>query len=164
MDVSDWTIAQRMKLPDWCFGSQRIVSASMTQVQVDTWTFGISDVVLPDPICIYRLLFFFKLSGLSAMTFRVGLRSTVPTTDAQMNSAAEIFPDMGRTTDGPNKMGLTMEYSIPAVFEVRKGLATGGLKIVAGLYSNTIVYEAFFALVFSELPTIIPAWLVSDNI
>ena len=164
MDVSGWTIDQRMRFPDYCFGQQQAIGLQVYCPNALIYYFGISEIALPDPACIWQFSSWFKISAAANNTFRIGLAATVPTTIAEMDLALEIFPYIGGAYAGPNKLRVTQRYSTPWVMNIRKGLVTNGLKIVVALYSTVADTTGDFVLIVSGLPTNMAGWLAHNKV
>lgn len=155
MDVSGWTIAEKMRLPDYCFGNRLLVSCRISVWIADTFKWSISTVALPDPCCFWSWGVVVIRSDHISNHFRVGMRDTVPTSEAEMNTAVEIFYDFGLLTFHPSRLYVPTiagsYYNMP----IRQGFATGGKKLVlegfqhaAGTHISLIVY-----FMISGMPT-----------
>ena len=158
MDVSFWTIDQRMRLPDHFFGNRQLIGCQVYCLNALAYYYSISEVALPNPACIWAFHFWVRTPASVDATFRIGLRATVPTNEGEMDTAMEIFPYIGEPSVGPNKLRLSFRYSTPVVLTDRQGMVTGGLKFVGRFYSSIADVYAFFVLEVSELPKKIPAW------
>ncbi len=163
MDVSGWTVDQRMRLPDWCFGNRRIVSVYRSNGAVGTYTYGISETVMPDPACIWQAVFISQPTENGKSRLRIGLSNTLPTSEEEMNAVQEIFPDFGSQMTGPNSI---MFYGITYAFysiNLRKGMATEGKKLVISVNCQAGVVRLICALVVSGLPTSMAGWLAHNK-
>lgn len=159
MDVSGWTVDQRMGLPDWCFPNRQIVSIERVANVANTYYWGISEIAMSDPMCIWSVGLFFNLLSAMNAYFRFGLRDTVPTSQAEMDTADEIFPYFGRPHAGPNELRMRVVDSSIIHFPVRKGMATGGKYLVIEYWSNINSSSMTIFFVVSGLPTRIPDWM-----
>lgn len=164
MNVSGWTLAEKMALPDWCFGNRQLLGCQIHAVLLGTFYYAIINVVLPAEICIWEFHFWVRTNADMEGTFRLGLRATVPTNEAEMDTATEIFPYIGQAWAGPNKIRLAFRHSTPFVLPIRKGLATGGLKFVVRFFSTVNDVYGDFVFAVSGLPTEIPAHLDPNTI
>lgn len=164
MDVSGWTIDQRMRFPDWCFGNRQLIGCQVHCILADQYYFAISDVALPDPVCIWAFHFWVLTAGNMEGAFRIGLRATVPTNEAEMDTATEIFPYVGAPTAGPNKVRHAFRYTTPIMLPVRQGMVTGGLKLVGALYSTFADVRGDLVLEVSGLPTQMAGWLAHHKV
>lgn len=164
MDVSGWTVDQRMRLPDWCFGNRQIIGCQVLAVQPTTHYWGISAIGLPDPVCIWSVGFWFRIDAYSKMSLEIGLAHNVPTNNAEMAACQEIFPHFGAAQPGPNTMRVGQRYSVPLQIEVRKGMITSGKKLVADFYSTLADARVDVYLVVSGLPTSMAGWLAHHKI
>ena len=164
MDVSEWTVDQRMRLPDWCFGNRQLVGIHVDCPNLGTFYYGISEIALPDPVCIWSFGFYLYNYNYTRHRFRVGLRESIPTNEAEMDTATEILPYFGEPRDGPNYIRAgtldTRAYLIP----LRKGMVTGGNYLVASCYTGTDQSMVDIFLVVSGLPTSMAGWLAHNRV
>lgn len=158
MNVTGWDLASRMKLPDHCFGNRQAIGTLVWAALADTWYYSISLIALPDPVCLWKFYFWFQVPSALRLAFRVGLAAAVPTNEAEMDAAAELLPYIGEEKPGPNWHWLGVVDSLPFEFELRKGMVTGGLKLVAALNGGVNNFRGNFVFVVSELPTKVPGW------
>lgn len=158
MDVSGYNLESKMKLPDPCFGQKQVVSCYAVNNGVGTYRWSISSLALPDPVCIWHAMFCSQPSTGGTGRMRIGLAAAVPTTIAEMNAADEIFPDLGAPTAGPNYIDFFSTVYSYYAFDVRKGMATGGKKLVMSTYCVAATMRLLCVLVVSELPTKVPGW------
>lgn len=158
VDVSGWSLAKRMALPDWCFGNREAIGCEVNCVNADQDYWAISEIVLPDPVCFWSLGFWFRQPAFARIRFRFGLRATIPTSVAEMNGATEILPYIGAITTGPNYLRIGSFDTFVTDLVLRKGMATGGLKLVMEVQSTSVNTRADLFVVYSELPTEIPAF------
>jgi len=158
MDVTGWNIASRMKLPDHCFGNRQLIGCFAIVPAAGPHVWAISDVALPDPVCIWELVYYFRPTVAARIYLRIGLAATLPASTADMDAADEILPYFGEPKTGPNQLAVVVEHSTPMSIKLRKGMATGGKKLVIDLlYGNSDGYNTV-GLVVSELPTKVPGW------
>ncbi len=158
MDVSGWALAKRMKIPDQYFPDREIVSVYDSESSATTFEWGISGVALPDPVCIWELGIQIVSSGSALSYVRLGLRSAVPTSEAEMNGAKNIFPDLGDLTKTPPAIYMAAVYPFQMRFTCKKGFVTAGDKFVMELYNVTGVLSIMASMLISGLPTDVPAW------
>lgn len=163
MDVSGWTIDQRMRLPDWCFGNRHFIMCNVSTGTTEPFQWGISEFAFPDPACIwlFDLLYLPFTDGKGYV--RVGMADAVPTSEAEMDAAAEIFPGYGFPNPGPNVISVWQTVFIHRALAVRKGLVTGGKKLVVETYRFSGSYIIDCSFLVSELPTSMAGWLVHNK-
>lgn len=163
MDVSGWTIDQRMRLPDWCFGQRQITSAYQWNNAPGTRKWEIGTLALPDPCCIWSLEINTSVSTNGTGNLRVGLAAAVPISQAQMDAVLEIFPHYGIPMPGPNQIALNsgepVSYSIP----VRMGIWTDRCYLVIECGCTIAKFRVEAALVVSGLPTSMAGWLAHNK-
>lgn len=159
MDVTGWTIEQLSKLPEWCYGNRAVIGISMLCPLAATRYYGISEIALPDPCCIWQFGWWYKTNVIAGSTIRLGLRATVPTSGAEMDDATELFPYMGYPHAGPNEIFMTTRESIPFVINTKIAMVTGGLKLVCTSYSDVVESHFNCFLIVSGLPTDMAGWL-----
>lgn len=164
MDVSEWTIDQRMRLPDWCFGNRTLIGCQVIIAGAITNFWGISEIALPDPCCIWQLVYFFRPSEFTRLNLRIGLAATVPTSEAEMDAAKEIFPYFGSPATGPNILRIGILYSTPMSIMMRKGMATDGLKLVCQGYFSDGTGYCNVGLLCSGLPTSMAGWMAHNRV
>jgi len=159
MDISRWTIDERMCLPDWCFGNRELNAVYVYNNIVGSRAWGISAIPLPDPVCIWEFSYFAMESAGNAGNYRAGLANKIPTTEAEMNEAVEIYPYFGLARDGPNLVIREQEAFTYLVVPFRKGMVTGGKYLVVENYCVSGSARISFSLLVSSLPTNISGWL-----
>lgn len=166
MDVSDWTIQQKMRLPDYCFGARQMISCRCSIWIADTYQWVISTAVLPDPCCFWSWGIVLIRSDHISNHFRVGLRSTVPASTADMDGADEIFPDFGLLTYHPSRLYVP---AVPGTYynmPMRTGFVTGGKKLVCEGFqhaeSSWISFIVYFMV--SAMPTEMDGWLAHKKV
>lgn len=157
-DVSTWTVAKRMELPDWCFGNRVVSGVKLYIANGPDVDWFISAVNLPASVCFWDLYWFQKNIENPSSYIRLGLRATVPTSVEEMNTAVPILPFFGSTTMTPPKI-----YFVDAKFEVfhfitRMGMETGELKVVVEANCASGILSGTLGVVYSELPKAIPAF------
>lgn len=164
MDVIGWGLERKMELPDWCFGNRDIISAYKHNGAPGTRVWDISSHSLPDPCCIWSVVFVSLPSTGGTGVFRIGLANAVPTSEAEMNAAVEIFPGYGKPCAGPNEIILFSGAFCQWTISTRKGLVTGGKKLVLEVRCVVADMRVSCSLVYSELPEEIPAHLDPNTI
>lgn len=157
MDVSTWTLAQRMALPDACFGNRVLVGLFHGNPNPGTFEWAIRAYPLPDPVCIWEFWYLIIETAGNFGTYRAALAENVPVNQAQMDAAMEIYPYFGIDAPGPNYIIRKTEESTHVVMQFRKGMVTGGRNLVIEVGCNAGTARGFFGLLVSELPTQIPA-------
>lgn len=164
MDVSGWTVDQRMRFPDWAFGNRKVTSVSKTVNGPNGIGWKISAVALPDPICIWELCITPVVADVYPGILRIGLADTLPTTEDQMNATIPLLPDFGDLSLTPPRIVLgTARYEVWR-FPIRKGMATGGKKVVIELRCPQTKLNLLIHLVYSELPTSMAGWLAHNKV
>lgn len=163
MDVSSWTIDQRMRLPDWCFGNRTVIGVYNKNDVIATFNWEISEIALPDPVCIWEFGFMGMMKTGYEGYWRVGLADLVPTTEAQMNAATELLPYFGMPHAGPNIVGMHSETHMFGQMKLRKGMATGGKKLVTENRCIAGTSRIMLWIVISELPTSMAGWLAHNK-
>lgn len=164
MDVSDRTVAQRMSLPDWCFGDREIISVYLTNNDIGTRKWGISEIALPDPACIWEFAYTWMPNATGSGWVRAGLADTVPTTQAQMDATDPILPYFGSASEVPPVICPPSFQTQYVSFNCRKGMVTGGKKLVIEIRCGAADTKIVLWVMVSTLPIIIPAWLVHDKV
>lgn len=159
VDVSGWTLAQRMALPDWCFPNRYLVCCYKGNAGVGTYVWNISPLALPDPACIWQVIIISAPNPGGTGELRIGLNGVVPTTLAEMNAVQELFPGWGFPKPGPDSIMYYGQQMVQNQLFVRHGLVTGGKKLVIEVYCAAGAVRWDVILVVSGLPTKIPAFL-----
>lgn len=164
MDVSGWTLAQKMELPDWCFGSRKLMGVSQTRAVPGATDWVIHTTNLPLEICIWQVRIFWRHQDDWASFIRMGFRATVPVNTGQMDTAIPILPDFGNVVYTPPRIHCASGGHEVWAIDLRKGMNTGAHKMVMEMYVNTDKVSVIFTIVFSELPTEIPAHLDPNTV
>lgn len=164
MDVSGWTLAQRMRLPDWCFGDRSLVGLVIDANGVGVTNWEIHPKALPANIAIWQASIIPLRSDSTNDYIRMGLRATVPTSEAEMDTAIPILPDFGYFVWTPPRVYLSDGAFIPWTFNMRTAFATAGLKLVLELHSALGRVSTIFSFVYSELPTSMAGWLAHNKV
>jgi len=164
MDVSGWTVDQRARLPDWCFGNSEAIGCQVCCEVADNTFWGISEIELPDPACIWSMAWWFRQNAYCNHMFRFGLAEEVPVNVGQMDAATEILPYVGKPATGPNELRQgTAESNIQQLF-LRRCMATGGLKLVVQLGSSVQWATIDLIIIVSGLPTSMAGWLAHHRV
>lgn len=164
MDVSGWTLAQRMELPDWCFPNRRILGVYKANVVPTTFTWEISDTDFPDPCCIWEVAIFTQMTAGASGLLRFGMAHNVPVNVVQMDAAEEIFPDCFKPHVGPNELPMRgATYTLWRMY-VRQGIVTSGKNLVIQIYCAAGECRCDVTFLVSGLPTRIPAHLDPNTI
>jgi len=158
MDVTGWDLASRMKLPDSCFGNRQLIGVYLKNAVPGTRNWAISDIALPDPCCIWQMNYLTMEWPTKFGSYRAGLRATVPVNQAQMDAATEIYPHWGVAQAGPNLLVRPQGTMFYNAIDLRKGMVTGGDKIVVEVNCQAISASMVFGLLVSPLPTLVPGW------
>jgi len=159
MDVTGWTIDQKMRLPDWCFGNRQVIG-----VYVSTWVpggdaFAIAEIPLPDPVCIWQMAFVVTYEAGASGHARAGLSHTLPANVAEMNAATEIYPYFGTPMAGPNALPDLKGTGFYGEVAFKKGIVTDGMYIVGQVHCTAIMTRLNFWLLVSGLPTDMAGWM-----
>ena len=163
MDISKrWTIDERMRLPDWCFGSREVAGVSRTAVGVGVTAWAISALALPKEACIWEVGIIPRAIDSTNSYVRFGLNDTLPTNTGEMDLSIPILPNFGTSPPQPPKIYLATGVEVWK-FAPRKGLDTKGKKLTIELNCFTGPKVAMFVyVVFSGLPTNISGWLANQ--
>jgi len=159
MDITGWTLAQRMRFPEWTFGNKTLIGVMLGNSVVGTDVFGISTIALPDPCCIWKAMFY-NLSNPGAQSWmRIGLNDVVPTTVAEMDACDEIFPDFGNPAAGPNNIIFYNDGVTYFAIDAYQGMVTGGQYLVMQVHNTGGSVRLQIALTVTELPSNLAGWL-----
>lgn len=164
MDVSNWTIEQRMRLPDWCFGTRMVTSTYNWNVEIGTFKWEIGSLKLPDPACIWALTVTTHPDDGAKGNLRIGLNPTVPTSHEEMDGVTEIFPHYGNPHAGPNEIVLLSGKHVYWTLPTRKGIETKEYYLVSELNCTVPVIRVDVALTVSGLPTSMAGWLAHSKV
>ncbi|MBA7522328.1 hypothetical protein ES705_14446 [subsurface metagenome] len=164
MDVSDWTIDQRMRFPDWCFGNRQLIGLYLSNDAPGTDAFAISPIVLPDPVCIWCLEYLAMFEAGGSGYYRAGLADSLPADEAEMNNALEIYPNWGILQAGPNRLPIVSPDPLHIVVQLRKGMVLGGKKLVIQNHCEGAKGRLNFWLLISSVPTDMAGWLAHSKV
>lgn len=164
MDVSGWTVEQRMRLPDWCFGNRDLMSLYIENVVAGTYTYAISAFVLPDPACIWGIMFMSTNSVAGLGYVRLGLNDHLPVDAADMNTSIEILPNFGRPAAGPNIFWISGSYFYVWDMPAKRGLVTNGWNFVIENRCVVADFRVDVTLIVSGLPTDMAGWLAHNKV
>lgn len=165
MDVSGWTIDQKMRLPDWCFGNRSIISLTLGITGAGNFRWAISSVVLPTEICMWKLSILFRWCDNESSRVRFGFRATLPTSEAEMDTSMPVFPDLGDAAYSPPRIFLTDWGHEVWEFETRTGIVIGaGLKLTGEIKSAGTAAKVLLVIVYSGLPTNMAGWLAHNKV
>lgn len=97
--------------------------------------------------------------------FRIGLADVIPTSAAEMDAAVELFPHAWDPRAGPNQISMYAKQYVVLGFNPRKGLVTGGKKLVVQLgVTVDIRMRVDTILVVSGLPIDMAGWLAHNKV
>jgi len=164
MDVSGWSVDQRMRLPDWCFGNRELIGVYLANAVPATFTYGISDIPLPDPVCIWEMQILVPETVANHGNYRAGLAAVIPINHAQMDAAQEIYPYYGVPHAGPNLIQRNAYGWTTIAVRFRKGMVTSGKFLVVENESILGTSRIIFSLLVSGLPTNMAGWLAHNKV
>lgn len=164
MDVSGWTVDQLMRLPDWCFGNRQLIGCYVYTVGPGTLDWGISDIALPDPACIWEFSFQVLEFANQHGDYRAGLSHTLPASEGQMDATQEFYPHWGRHHAGPNYILCGTYIFTYVTIPFKRGIVTGGKKLVVEAKSWEGTARIHFSLLVSGLPTSMAGWLAHNKV
>jgi len=164
MDVSGWTVEQRMRLPDYCFGNRELHTVHAEGVVDDTYCWAKSEVRMPDPMCFWEFTFYNRPNATGKGYARLGLADAVPTSVAEMDNAVEVLPRFAFENVGPNRIELYESFYTTYNYNVRKGIDTGGKYFVVELYTLLETMRFNISFVASGLPTNMEGWLAHKKV
>lgn len=159
MNIKRWTIDERMRLPDFCFGNRQVISVSKTASGPAAFSWAISDKGLPDPACIWVFGVLPRRVDNTNNYCRVSLGDTLPTNEAEMNATQPVLPQFGALAWTPPRIYPPTTTMTVWQFDLRKGMVTGGKKLILECYASIDAMAAIAFIVVSELPTNISGWL-----
>lgn len=161
MDVSGWTVDELMRLPDWCFGNRELYGCRVANNVPNTGKWFISTIALPDPACIWSGGIFISENDHQFSHVRWGLRSAVPTSEAEMNSCINFLPEFGNPAYAPPRILLPAVEGFNIQLQIRKGVVTGGTKFVCEgfLHAAGTMLTLTMYIVASGMPTSMASWL-----
>ena len=158
MEVSIWTLDARMRLPDHFFGSRQLIGVYVANTVPATFTYGISDIPLPDPVCIWQMQILVPETVADHGNYRAGLAAVIPANHAQMDAAQEIYPYYGVPHAGPILIQRIAYGWTNIAVDFRKGLVTSGKYLVVENEGILGTSRIIFSLLVSTVPKKIPAW------
>ena len=159
IDVSGWTLANKMKLPDWCFGNRKVVSRSIGHDTPGGLQWKIHTLALPANVCLWEVFCMPIVIDNKSSYIRAGFRTSIPVNEAQMDAAIPILPYYGNVAFTPPRIYFAAAQQFAWNFTARKGMTTGGGYLVLEAYCFATYFGVNFGFVFSELPTEVPAFL-----
>lgn len=162
VDVSGWTLAQKMSLPDWCFGNREVIGIDKSATGSGDIQWEISSLALPANICIWHIGIFLNLAEKSPSYARIGLTAAKPTNVGEMDAAVEVLQYFGDVDYAPRRIYFSNDITEPWQFPLKKSLATEGKKLTLEVYCGTTKIAVTVYMVFSELPISVPAFLNPD--
>lgn len=164
MDISKWSIDERMRLPDWCFGNRNLVMAANTANGAGTIRWDISETTLPEKICIWQVGILPRNLDSVNSYIRFGFLSTKPTSEAEMDLAKPVLPNFGYTAYTPPRVIMPASGTEIWQFFLRMGVSTGKKKLAIELKCGLTQFSAIVFMLYSELPTNISGWLANSFI
>lgn len=162
MDVTGWTMEQRMRLPDWCFGNRQIISVYLVNDTPASRAWAISTIALPDPACIWQFAYTWMPDVAGSGWVRVGLADAVPVNQAQMDAADPILPYFGSPTETPPVICPPSFQTMYVAIDTRRGIVTGGKKLVVEIRCGAAKTKIVVWVLVSCLPTDMAGWLAHN--
>jgi len=159
MDVSGWTIDQRLRFPDWCFGDRELVMLSLGVWVAGGFFWVITGVDLPEHICIWQMGVVVRRNDSADNYFRLGLAATVPLNVADMDASIPLFPQWGNIAFAPPRITLPEETDQTWFFNTRNGIHSQGLRFVGEIWGNACPAMVQINIVYSCLPTNMIGWM-----
>lgn len=164
MDITGWSIEQKVRFPDWCFGQRKTMAISHQAIGagVDTWV--INTKILPDNICIWTVGYWYTETNSTSDYLRLGFRAAVPGSIAQMDEAVPAEPETFDVPPNPRKMYLPMLTSNVIMIPTKKGVDVTGLFLVMMVHSAAARCSGACILTYSEMPTDMAGWLEHSRV
>lgn len=165
MDITGWTLEQRIRLPEWCFGSHQIMSVYLSNVAPGTSIWGQSLEILPADICIWAAGLLIVVNDAVWSFVRMGFRDTAPVNVGQMDASHNFLPGFGNTAFAPPRINTSLVTGLQYHVPLKMGVTPAGERLVAECYcsaggTQTIV---MLYIIYSTLPVDMAGWL-SHNI
>lgn len=164
MDISRWTIDERMQLPDYCFGQRFLSGVQISCTVPSGFVWRIADKVWPDPACIWSVNIICRESDHQWNWVRFGLADTVPTSSGEMDAAQNILPEFGNNAYAPPAFSMFGDTGYVVSVPVRKGIITGGKRLVVEAFLNEAGTKVggWVGLNVSALPKNISGYLANQ--
>ena len=162
MDVTGWTVEQRMRLPDWVFGNRQLIGVWGDNAAPGTTNWTISDIVLPDPCCLHIFSYLaFEKAGQFG-NYRAALVPALPINVAEFDAGIEIYPYWGIPRAGPNLLIRKQEEMYYQEIPFRKGMVTNAWYLCVEVECVLIRAQIGVAVLVSGLPTDMAGWLAHN--
>lgn len=159
MDVSGWTIEQKMRLPDWCFGQRQLVMAGGTASGAGTKVWDISELALPQQICVWQMGIIPRHLSSASDYVRIGFNSTLPTSEAEMDTSIPLLEYFGWTLYSPPRIIMPATGTELWEFFLRRGMDTEGKKLTVEVACVITKISLIVYMLYSELPSSMISWL-----
>ena len=157
MDISNWSMAQIMELPDHLFGRRYMVGCAVYGESMGD-AFDISMFGLPERAVIWELRVRLVVLSARMVTLRMALGDQLPANEAEFNALPQLFSDIGYREDGVRVIRVS-NLSSMIVTQLRYGIETAGRRLViAGAFDALADHWLFVDLVVSSIPRSLPEW------
>lgn len=166
MDVSGWSMGDRMQLPDWCFPSRMLIGCWI-QISVGaTFLWVMSVRTLPDPCCLWSFGCVIADNDHRSNYIRMALGTTLPVNQAEMSALTPVLPYFGRLDITPPYVFLQKDYGPGYHIQHQKGLVTGSKKLIVEGFTNAAASSLYACIyiVVSDLPKKVPAHLDPNTV
>lgn len=157
VDISGWSDARVMQLPDHVFGERKVTGCWIATAGSSVY-WDISAVSLPAKIVMWQLHIWTSRQEYLQNRLRLAFGATVPTSEAEMDALTPVLEDYGDTDYTPPRIEINIE-EIPVDLRLRQLADTDGKKLVMEVANPNDSYIGVrVGLVYSAVPSEIPAW------
>ena len=159
IDISGWSLGEKMMLPDHAFGVRNLVTFSNSVPTVTTeWHRFLS--ALPDHIVIWNIKAITGAIPPAFGTVRLALGDVVPTSDAEFNELEQIGMGGGLQT-GRGARIVCDSVSGSDYVMLKLLVSPQGRRFVVRFRNNDVGSDNMqLAVIYSAVPRSIPKWMI----
>ena len=165
LDLQGWSIEDKLRLPDWCFGRRYIVSVTWQASAYGTDAYDISEDCFPEEAVIWEVVLSFDRVSANDNYVRLALGSQLPANEAGFMELEPLLRGFGLTGPEPRKIRVPNNFRVIR-FCLRQYFAPGGRRLV--VFNRVPTTAAFGSgeviVVVSGLPKEVPDWLISGQV
>lgn len=162
MNISNWSMAKIMMLPDWLFGPRFLVSVYVYAGGGGV-NWGMSSIAFPERAVIWACDSWPHRAQYQAEGIRLAFGDVVPTSNAQMMLLEPVFSGFGIDGQDPRVIPTYGVMSI-TLRNLRTPVKAAGRKLVMEVDAVAgLEIGLQMVLTVSGVPSEVPEWLLSDR-
>lgn len=160
MLIKGLPVEEILRLPDWCFGAQRI-SSCYAEASAGDYAWDISEMAFPDVGLLWEIGIVATYFSAKTCYVRLALGDSLPTSHEEFMTLGSLVHGLGKPGPEPREIPL-YQYSGTVVMCLRDLVQPQSRRLVVEAYAPAGEFTQVHAwAVVSSFPKEVPDWLFS---